>query len=152
MIEGVIAKELITFSDERGYFREIIRESDDFFGEGFGQWSHSLVHEGVAKAWHIHKIQTDWLYLVTGAMKVGLYDTREDSATHGETTEILLGDFYKTQVIKIPPGIAHGYKVLQGPAHVIYITSHTYNPDDELRIPHDDPKIGYDWVSAPKIT
>lgn len=152
MIEGVITKELVTFSDERGYFREIIRESDDFFSEGFGQWSHSLVHEGVAKAWHIHKIQTDWLYLVTGAMKVGLYDTREDSVTHGETMEILLGDFYKTQVIKIPPGIAHGYKVLQGPANVIYITSHTYNPDDELRIPHDDPKIGYDWVSGPKVT
>lgn len=152
MIDGVATKELITRSDERGYFREIIRVTDDFFGEGFGQWSHSLVHEGVAKGWHLHAIQTDWLYLVSGALKAVLYDTREDSRTHGETTEILLGDHYTTQVIKIPPGVAHGYKVIQGPAHVIYITSHTYNPDDELKIPHDDPDIGYDWVSGPKIT
>lgn len=151
-IEGVITKGLVTHSDEGGYFREIIRVTDDFFGEGFGQWSHSLVNQGVAKAWHLHKIQTDWLYLVTGSMKVGLHDTREDSSTHGKTLEILLGDHHESQVIKIPPGVAHGYKILQGPAHVIYITSHVYNPSDELKIPHDDPSIGYDWVSGTKVT
>jgi len=151
MIEGVITKELVTHTDEGGYFREIIRVTDDFFGEGFGQWSHSLVNQGVAKAWHLHKIQTDWLYLVMGTMKVGLHDTREDSPTHGQTMEILLGDHHETQVIKIPPGVAHGYKILQGPAHVIYITSHVYNPSDELKIAHDDPSIGYDWVSGTPI-
>ena len=34
MIEGVILKELVTNTDERGFFREIIRVSDDFFAEG----------------------------------------------------------------------------------------------------------------------
>ena len=67
MIDGVVAKELTTHSDERGYFRELIRVTDDFFGEGFGQWSHSVVLEGVAKAWHIHKQQVDWNYVASGA-------------------------------------------------------------------------------------
>ncbi len=31
MIEGVVIKELVTHVDERGYFREIIRATDDFF-------------------------------------------------------------------------------------------------------------------------
>ena len=31
MIEGVVTKDLVTHSDERGYFREIIRVTDDFF-------------------------------------------------------------------------------------------------------------------------
>lgn len=150
-IEGVATKELTTYSDERGFFREIIRVTDDFFSEGFGQWSHSLVHEGVAKAWHIHQKQTDWLYVVTGAIKVVLYDTRKTSTTHAELMEILVGDIYQSQVVKIPPGVAHGYKVLEGPAHVLYITSHTYDPSDEGRIPHDDPTIGYDWTAGPLI-
>ena len=46
-------------------------------------------------------------------------------------------------ILKIPPGVAHGCKVLQGPATLSYITSKTYNPDDEGRIPHD--ALGYNW-------
>jgi len=57
MIEGVMTKELTTHADERGFFREIIRITDDFFAEGFGQLSHSLMYPGVSKAWHIHKTQ-----------------------------------------------------------------------------------------------
>ena len=151
MIEGVVTKDLVTHTDERGFFREIIRVTDDFFGEGFGQWSHSLVHDGVAKGWHLHKLQTDWIYVVSGALKVGLHDTRTESATHGITMEILAGDTYPAQVVKVPPGVAHGYKVIKGPANVIYITSRTYDPSDELRIPHDDPTIGYDWTAGPEI-
>ncbi|MEE9369912.1 MAG: hypothetical protein V3W45_00445 [Sedimentisphaerales bacterium] len=62
MIEGVVIKELVTHTDQRGFFREIIRQTDDFFSEGFGQWSHSLMLDGVIKAWHYRKIQTDWCY------------------------------------------------------------------------------------------
>ena len=151
MIEGVIAKELTTYADDRGFFREIIRVTDDFFSEGFGQWSHSLVHAGVAKAWHVHKLQTDWFYVVSGVMKVVLHDGRPDSPTHGEITEILMGDGHSAQVVKIPPGVAHGYKVINGPAHMLYVTSRTYDPNDEGRIPHDDPSIGYDWTAGPPI-
>jgi dTDP-4-dehydrorhamnose 3,5-epimerase len=151
MIEGVVTKELTTYSDERGFFREIIRVTDDFFSDGFGQWSHSMVQPGVAKAWHVHKLQTDWFYVVTGSMKVVLHDTRPDSPTHGETMQILMGDHYPSQVVKIPPGVAHGYKVIDGPAHMLYLTSRTYDPGDEGRIPHDDPTIGYDWSAGPTI-
>ena len=34
MIEGVEIKELVTHADERGFFREMIRVTDGFFGEG----------------------------------------------------------------------------------------------------------------------
>jgi dTDP-4-dehydrorhamnose 3,5-epimerase len=39
MIHGVEIKELTTHTDERGFFRELIRSSDPIFPEGFGQWS-----------------------------------------------------------------------------------------------------------------
>jgi len=151
MIDGVVLKELVTHADERGFFREVVRVTDDFFKEGFGQWSHSLMHAGTAKAWHIHRRQTDWWYVALGTLKVALYDTRVDSPTHGQLMEFLTGDHHPAQIIKIPPGVAHGCKAIAGPVHLFYITSQTYDPADEGRIPHDDPEIGYDWTVLPLI-
>jgi dTDP-4-dehydrorhamnose 3,5-epimerase len=152
MIAGVEIKELVTHPDERGFFREVIRVTDDFFKEGFGQWSHTIAYPGVVKAWHVHHTQTDWWYVALGSVKMALYDTRPDSPTYRELMEMLLGELYGAKVVKIPPGVAHGYRVLEGPAHLFYITSHTYDPTDEGRIPFDDPDIGYDWLAGPKIT
>jgi dTDP-4-dehydrorhamnose 3,5-epimerase len=151
MIDGVVIKELITHCDERGFFREIIRVTDGFFAEGFGQWSHSMMYDGSAKAWHIHRRQIDWWYVATGTLKVALYDTRSESPTHGELMELFLGENYAARVIRIPPGVAHGCKAINGPAHLFYITSNTYDATDEGRIPHDDPEIGYDWTALPPI-
>jgi dTDP-4-dehydrorhamnose 3,5-epimerase len=151
MIHGVEIKELVTHPDEVGFFREVIRKTDSFFSDGFGQWSHTKTYAGAAKGWHIHKKQTDWWYVAIGTVKVVLHDTRADSPTRGETMEIIVGGDYTPRVVKIPPGVAHGYKVLEGPCHMFYITSHLYDPSDEGRIPHDDPSIGYDWKKEPEI-
>jgi dTDP-4-dehydrorhamnose 3,5-epimerase len=151
MIEGVEIKELATYPDERGFFREIIRVTDGFFREGFGQFSHSLMYPGVAKAWHFHKTQVDWWYVPVGNIKVALYDMRENSPTKGKTDEVYLGENFGAKVLKIPPGVAHGCKVLGCGAHLFYITSKPYDPEEEGRLPHDDPDIGYNWEAGPEI-
>jgi dTDP-4-dehydrorhamnose 3,5-epimerase len=63
-----------------------------------------------------------------------------------------MGDNQKAIVVSIPPGVAHGCKVLQGPASLYYRTSHGYDPDDEGRWVHDDPEIGCDWLRPPFIS
>lgn len=151
MIHGVEIKQIPTHSDERGFFRELIRTTDPFFSEGFGQWSHSLMYPGVIKAWHIHTRQIDWWYVGCGVLKVALSDRRPDSPTNGELMELFMGDGREPTVLKIPPGVAHGCKCLTGPASLFYITSRTYDPSDEGRIRHDDPEIGYDWIAPPPI-
>lgn len=151
MIDGIIIKELTTHTDERGFFREIIRVNDNFFAEGFGQWSHSVMYDGVIKAWHLHRIQTDWWYVAGGVLRVGLCDLRSDSTTYKETMEFLMGDNQTAKILKIPPNIAHGCKTVQGPVHLLYLTSHVYDPADEIRIAHDDPEIGFDWLRGPAI-
>lgn len=151
MINGVIFKELTTHPDERGFFREIIRGDDDFFTEGFGQLSHSLMYDGVIKAWHFHHVQTDWWYVASGVLRVGLCDLRSESSTYMKTMDFLMGDNQKETAMKIPPGIAHGCKTVQGPVHLLYMTSHTYDPDDEIRIAYDDKKIDFDWLRGPAI-
>ena len=146
MIEGVVLKKLETHFDERGFFREILRVTDECFQEGFGQLSHSYMNPGVIKAWHVHSQQTDWWYVSNGVLRVVLYDTRRSSSPHKKRVDILMGDEQDAQVLKIPPGVAHGCKCINGQANLFYVTSHTYNPEDEGRIPHDDPEIGYDWI------
>jgi dTDP-4-dehydrorhamnose 3,5-epimerase len=151
MIDGVMIKELVTHTDERGFFREIIRVTDDCFNEGFGQLSLSQIYQGVIKAWHIHKKQVDWWYVANGVIKVVLYDMRKESLTYKETMELLMGDNQPARVLRIPPGVAHGCKCLSGPANLFYITSNIYNPQDEGRIKYDDKEIGYDWLRGPEI-
>jgi len=150
-IEGVIIKELTQYPDERGFFMELIRKTDPFFAEGFGQLSHSKMYPGIVKAWHIHKTQIDWWYVPIGRLRVALHDMRTDSPTAGKTIELYLGEDYPPAVLKIPAGVAHGCKAIGGTAHLFYVTSRTYDPSEEGRIPHDDPSIGYDWVSGPSI-
>ena len=151
MIQGVVVKQLVTYPDERGFFREVIRATDEFFREGFAQWSHSLMHSGVAKAWHVHQRQVDWWYVAAGVIKVALYDTRPKSPSHGEIMELLMGDNQPATVLRVPPGVAHGCKCMQGPAHLFYVTSIVYDPSDEGRIAHDDAQIGYDWLRGAPV-
>jgi dTDP-4-dehydrorhamnose 3,5-epimerase len=150
-IEGVVVRELRTYSDERGFFRELIRVTDDFFHEGFGQWSHSLMFDGVIKAWHLHRIQTDWWYVVCGVLRAGLCDMRTDSPTYKTVMDFLMGDLQPAYVIKIPPGVAHGCRTVQGPVNLFYVTSHVYNPEDEVRLPYNEPAIDFDWLKGPEI-
>ncbi len=140
MIEGVETKQLVCHSSNRGYFQEVIRETDPFF-ERFGQWSLSVNDQGTATdEWHIHYIQTDYFFVPIGVIKVVLCDMRDSSR---QIDSYILGKVSNPLVLKIPPGIAHGLKVLIGPAYLNYITTHTYNKDDEGRIPLGE--INYDW-------
>lgn len=152
MIDGVMIKELVRHPDERGFFEEMIRKTDAFFSEGFGQASHSFMHTGVVKAWHIHKTQIDWWYVVSGVIKTALFDLRENSKTYRVLMEIVLGGPQAGKIIKIPPGVAHGLKVLEGPVDLVYVTSGEYLKEEEGRIAHDDADIGYDWVQGIPIT
>lgn len=144
-IQGVRIKELMVHKDERGIFFEIIRNSDTFFRNKFKQLSFSVSLPGVAKAWHLHKKQTDWMCVVSGDIKLALYDTRRRSPTHKHLMEIMMGEKFGFKVVRVPPGVAHGYQVIHGPMHIVYCMNKEYDPKDELRIPHDDPEIGYNW-------
>jgi dTDP-4-dehydrorhamnose 3,5-epimerase len=79
--------------------------------------------------------------------QVVLYDLREGSPTRGETQVLYLGA-RTPRVVAIPPGVAHGYRVLgREPAGLFYHTTERFDPadPDEERIPFDDPRIGFDW-------
>jgi dTDP-4-dehydrorhamnose 3,5-epimerase len=149
--EGVQFKTLTTHVDERGFFRELIRTTDEFFDEGFAQWNHTMMYDGVIKAWHLHHKQTAWWYVASGVLRVGLVDLRPVSPTFNATMDFLLGNGQPTRIVRIPRGVARGCKSLHGPAHLLYIASTVYDPDDEIQIPYDDTTIKFDWLNDPPI-
>lgn len=150
MIQGVEIKHLTTHPDSRGFFRELVRSTDSFFGEGFAQWSHSRMEKNVVKAWHFHHRQVDWWYVAIGELDVALVDLREDSPTHMKKMVFPLGESAPA-VVRIPPGVAHGCRVTSPEAHLFYLTSQTYDPDDEGRYPFDSDVIPHSWGDATEL-
>jgi dTDP-4-dehydrorhamnose 3,5-epimerase len=113
------------------------------------QTSYTQTYPGVIKAFHWHKKQYDAWFVVSGSAQVVLHDLRESSATKGETQVIYAGQDNPLLIV-IPPGVAHGYRVL-GTKKVclFYHTSEAYdanNPDEE-RIAFDDPQINFNWLT-----
>ena len=133
MIDGVKIIKLTTHEDDRGLFREIFRFSEQFEGIPVGQLSHSMVQEGVVKAWHGHVYQSQWNYVVSGQIQVVLYDKRNNSRTYKELYEFVVGDGLDPLAYYFPPGVFHGYKCIQGPMQIIYATSGVYDLEDEVR-------------------
>ena len=145
-INGVVIKKLITHSDDRGYFREVVREDEQLL-QHFGQSAVTKTYPGVIKAFHWHNHQDDVWYVVDGMARVVLYDRRPGSATEG-VTQVLYAGEDNPVVILIPIGVAHGYQVLGNkPMVLFYHVTQAYDPKapDEQRIPFDDPQIGFDW-------
>jgi dTDP-4-dehydrorhamnose 3,5-epimerase len=78
-------------------------------------------------------------------LQIALADLRKQSSTFGELNTLYVGESRPWQVL-IPPGVAHGYKVIGGDSAVlVYVTSQFYDPDDECRIPFDDKRLSYRW-------
>lgn len=145
-IHDVVLKPLVTHSDDRGYFREVLRDDDSLLRR-FGQTSITKTYPGVIKAFHWHRDQDDVWYVADGMARVVLYDRRPDSPTCGQTQVVYAGEDNPVTIL-IPAGIAHGYQVIgHKPVLLFYHVTKAYDASDpdEQRIAFDDPTIAFDW-------
>jgi dTDP-4-dehydrorhamnose 3,5-epimerase len=146
IIDGVSTKKLIVHPDERGRLFEILRADDAIFRK-FGQVYITTAFPGVIKAWHYHKIQTDYFCCVMGSARLVLYDPRPDSPTRGALAEYLLGP-ENLELVVIPPCVYHGFQcVSESEAVMINIPTEPYDPrrPDEYRLDHDSAEVPYSW-------
>lgn len=151
ILEGVKIKKIKRFSDDRGFFSEIIKEGEETF-RPIKQTSYTETYPGVIKAFHWHRKQYDVWFPIKGSIQVVLYDLRKDSSTFKQTQVIYAGED-NPLLILIPPGVAHGYRVLGSQrAGLFYHTSEAYNSDqpDEERISFDDIQVAFDWQTKNK--
>ena len=146
MIDGVIIKPLKQIPDERGKVMHMLRVDDSEF-EKFGEIYFSVVNPGKIKGWHLHKKMTLNYTVVSGLIKLVLYDPRDDSLTKGELQEIFLGED-KYCLVKIPKGIWNGFMGISSkPAIVANLATEPHDPDEIVRIDPFSKDIPYNWGS-----
>ncbi|MCX5696592.1 MAG: dTDP-4-dehydrorhamnose 3,5-epimerase family protein [Candidatus Omnitrophica bacterium] len=144
MIEGIEIIPLKQIPDERGKIMHMLKCTDPHF-EKFGEIYFSVAYPQVIKGWHLHTKQTQFYAVISGMIKLVLFDERKNSKTKGELMEIFTGeDNYL--LIRIPPGIVNGYKVIgTKPAIVANCATEPHDPDEMIRYDPMDNHIKYDW-------
>lgn len=138
MIEGVKVIPRVRHADDRGYVTEVLRSDEPHFLK-FGQAYITTCRQGVVKAWHKHRRQTDFFYVVAGTMKVALYDDREDSPTRGRYQVEIMGERGADVQLVVPPMIWHGMMGLAPFSYMLNIPTEVYvrEDPDEIRAPFD---------------
>lgn len=144
MIKGVLVKPLTQIADERGKIMHMLRADDPHFDK-FGEIYFSVVYPGVVKGWHLHRQMTLNYAVISGMVKLVLYDSREDSPTRGEVQELFIGeDNYA--LVKIPPMVWNGFKGIGvKPAIVANCATMPHRPDEIERADPFVNDIPYDW-------
>ena len=144
MIQGVSIRPLKQTPDERGKVMHMLRRDDPWF-ERFGEIYFSVIYPGAIKAWHLHKIMTLNYGVVSGAIKLVLYDDRDGSPTKGELQEIFTGEECYS-LITIPPNIWNGFKGIGAkPALVANCATEPHDPSEIVRMDPFSKKIPYNW-------
>lgn len=145
MINGVKIKQLKIISDERGSVMHMIRCDNKEFTK-FGEIYFSTVYPGVVKGWHLHTRMTLNYVVVSGMIKLVLYDLRKNSSTKDKLMEIFIGD-NNYSLVSIPPGVWNGFKGLGiTPSILANCSDIPYDPKEIIRLdPINNDLIKYDW-------
>jgi dTDP-4-dehydrorhamnose 3,5-epimerase len=157
-IAGVKTLRLSRHTDDRGFFLEIFRSKGSggtseelalfFEGASVAQSNFSVVDaDGHVKGLHYHLRQEDvWFFPPPSKAKIVLLDIRKDSPTLGRTQTIVAGDGAE-QLVRIPAGVAHGYRPLSNPCALLYMVTAVFDPasPDEYRIAWDHPAVRDLW-------
>jgi len=144
MITGVIIKPLLKIPDERGMVMHMLRCDDPEF-EHFGEIYFSIVWPGVIKGWHQHSEMTLNYAVVSGMIKLVLYDDRDASSTRGKVQELFIGDDNYC-LVRIPPLVWNGFKGI-GTSRAVVANCSTvpHRPGESRRLDPSNDVIPYDW-------
>lgn len=148
-IDGVVIKQIARHHDDRGYFAELMKESEPGFHK-IAQTSYAITKPGVIKAFHYHDYWETWV-VIEGEAQVVMFDGRDDSSTKGMMQVLLAGETHPI-VLSIPPMVQHGYRAIgTEDVGMLYHAEEAYDPakKDQIMItPFDSKDIGFDWNKA----
>ncbi|MCK0163751.1 dTDP-4-dehydrorhamnose 3,5-epimerase [Marinobacter sp. S6332] len=137
------------FGDSRGFFKEVWNQRElarhglhvEFVQDNFSRSCRNTL-----RGLHFQeaKPQGKLVWVSRGEVCDVAVDVRRESPTFGKwIAERLSCENHR--MLWIPPGFAHGFRVLSNEADFQYKCTEFYDPDDERCIRWDDETLAIDW-------
>jgi dTDP-4-dehydrorhamnose 3,5-epimerase len=148
-LAGVLLLEPRIFRDERGFFLESYNEkamAEAGIREHFVQDNHSFSTRNVLRGLHyqVRHAQGKLIRVAQGQILDVAVDLRKRSATFGQWHGVVLSGENQLMVW-IPPGFAHGFRVISDGAHVLYKATDFHHPESERTLAWNDPDVKIEW-------
>ena len=138
------------FKDNRGYFKELIREKKIKIKFPFIVMSYSK--RNVVRGLHLQKndSQGKFISVLKGKIFDIALDLRKNSKTFGKYYSTYI-DEKNSKSIYIPPGFAHGFQALDKENYVIYSCTKYRNKKSEISINPIDKDLKIKWPKQTKV-
>ena len=133
-----------SFKDNRGYFKELIREN--IINKKFPFLVMSFSKKNVIRGLHIQTTnpQGKFISVLKGKIFDVSIDLRKNSKTFGKVFKCLLSE-KNNKSIFIPPGFAHGFQALENENYVVYSCTKYRNKKSETTIKFDEKEFKIKW-------
>ena len=133
-----------SFKDNRGYFKELIREN--VINKKFPFLVMSFSKKNVIRGLHIQTInsQGKFISVLKGKIFDVCIDLRKNSKTFGRVYKCILSEKNNTSIY-VPPGFAHGFQALENENYIVYSCTKYRNKKSETTIKFDDKELNIKW-------
>jgi dTDP-4-dehydrorhamnose 3,5-epimerase len=138
-IQGLVFHPIRPVPHEDGHVTEVARASWTDLPDPVVQVHLTTTFPGRVRAWGLHQASTDRLFVVSGLVKIVVFDGRNDSPTFGRLNEFTVSE-KNPALLTIPSNLYHGWKNI-GTSEAIIINMPTrmynYEAPDALDLPWD---------------
>ncbi len=145
LIDGVKTREVKNIITRNGHTTELFRVDWGIFSYPIEQIINVALRPQTISAWHMHKLQTDHIFVTYGTIKVVLFDDRQDSTTKGQIDVFHLS-LLRPMLLIIPPGIWHGVQNLSNEVSMFinfFDKQYNYKDPDEYYLNYNTNEIPY---------
>jgi dTDP-4-dehydrorhamnose 3,5-epimerase len=145
LIDGVVVHEMRNIVTQNGLTTEIYRDDWPIGQPRVAQAIYVTLRAATISGWHMHTRQLDRIFVTEGAMRMVLFDAREDSPTV-KALNVLHLDRARPSLVSIPPGVWHALQPLGNvPASFVnfFDVLYAHEAPDEWRLPLENDQIPY---------
>lgn len=146
-LPGVRLEPADRHQDERGSFEKIFDGAQDRALNATQVCMSVNRVRGTVRGLHVQvapSLEHKALWCSSGELFDVLVDTRPGEATYGDWAAVHLTSSRPT-MLRIPPGIAHGYQTLADTTTVNYLIEGDFAPESARTLRWDDPTVGITW-------
>ena len=136
--------------DQRGYFKELLKEN--LIKKKFPFLVMSFSKKNVIRGLHIQKNESQgkFITVIKGKIFDVALDLRTNSKTFGKIYCCVLSEKNKKSIY-IPPGFAHGFQSLENENYIVYSCTKYRDSKSEVAIKFNDDQLKIKWPIKKQI-